>query len=70
MGAGILPGKKQDFGLTQSTMLAVECPLRAKSGRTGNHYAYITRHMHTTTISKLLKREATGFQGNFVQASV
>lgn len=33
MGAGILPGKKQDFGLTQSTMLAVECPLRARSGR-------------------------------------
>ncbi len=32
MGAEILLGKKQDFGLTQNAMLFVECLLRAKNG--------------------------------------
>ncbi len=33
MGGRNTAEKKQDFGLMQSTMLSVECPLRARSRR-------------------------------------
>jgi hypothetical protein len=33
MEGRVLPGKKQDFGLTQSTRFYVECLLRATSGQ-------------------------------------
>jgi hypothetical protein len=45
MGGGVLLDKKQDFGLTQSTALFVECPLRVIS----RHFSASSSTSHPMT---------------------